>query len=124
VVTVEEYLKKAYATVKLPSGFEFKVKTFSALDILEVMGDIPMMQELMANPTAKKENVKKELSKNTEFIKKLVEIIPQLVEKSIIEPEGIKWEQLDGRDKDMLMEHILSQFSVDKNITSFREEQQ
>ena len=123
MVTVEEYLKKAYATVKLPSGFEFKVKTFSALDILEVMGDIPMMQELMANPDSK-ENVKEKLSQNTEFVKKLVEVVPKPVEKCIIEPKGITWECLDGRDKDFLMEYVLSQFNVNKNVASFREEQQ
>jgi len=122
MVTVEEYLKKAYSTVKLPSGFEFKIKTLSALDVLKVMGDIPLMQELMANPSAQKENV--ELSKNTEFIKKLVKIIPELVEECIIEPKGIKWEQLDGKDKDVLMEYVLSQFTVNKNVASFREKEQ
>jgi len=119
MITVEEYMRRAYRELKLPSGFTFRVKTLSALDILEAIGDIPIMQELMTNPTAK-ENVK-EISQNTEFVKKLVDVIPKLVEKCIVEPKGIKWEHLDGRDKDALMEYVLSQFNVDKNVASFRE---
>jgi len=120
MVTVEEYMRRAYKELKLPSGFTFKVKTLSALEILEALGDMPIMQELMTNPAAK-ENVKDKLSQNTEFVKKLVEVMPKLVEKCIVEPKGIKWEHLDGRDKDALMEYVLSQFNVDKNVASFRE---
>jgi hypothetical protein len=122
MVTVEEYMRRAYKELKLPSGFTFRVKTLSALDILESIGDIPIMQELMINPS--NENVKEKLSQNTEFIKKLVEILPKLVEKCIVEPKGIKWEHLDGRDKDALMEYVLSQFNVDTNVASFREGKQ
>ncbi|ACX72432.1 hypothetical protein Metvu_0573 [Methanocaldococcus vulcanius M7] len=120
MVTVEEYLKKAYPEVKLPSGFVFKVKTLSAYDILEVMGDIPIMQDLLKNPTSK-DNIKENISKNPEFIKNFVEILPKLVEKCIVEPKGIKWEQLDGRDKDFLMNYVLSQLNVNENVASFRE---
>ena len=123
MVTVEEYLKKAHTTVKLPSGFEFKVKTLSAVDVLEHLGDIPLTQDILNNPSDNVE-YKKDLLHSPEYVKKFVEIIPELVEKSIIEPKGIKWEQLDGRDKDVLMEFVLSQFTVNKNVASFREEEQ
>jgi len=120
MVTVEEYLKKAYQEIKLPSGFVFKVKTLSSLDILKHLGDIPIMQELMQNPQSK-EKVSEKLSQTTDFIKKLMEIMPKLVEECIVEPRGIKWEQLDGRDKDTLMEFVLSQFNVNENLAKFRE---
>ncbi|AEH06304.1 hypothetical protein [Methanothermococcus okinawensis] len=124
MVTVEEYLKKAYTTVELPSGFKFKIKTLSSIDVLKVMGDIPSIQEMTnLNKEEVKENVQK-LSANKEYTKKIIEVVPELVEKSIIEPKGIKWEQLDGKDKDALMEYILSQFTADKKISSFREKEQ
>jgi hypothetical protein len=123
MVTVEEYLKKAYSEVKLPSGFTFRVKTLSAFDILEVMGDIPIIQDLLKNPTSK-DNIKENLTKNPDFIRKFMELIPKLVEKCIVEPRGIKWEHLDGRDKDFLMNYVLSQLNVNENVASFREGKQ
>ncbi|XRO77464.1 hypothetical protein ACO3VM_02750 [Methanocaldococcus sp. 10A] len=119
MVTVEEYLKKAYQEIKLPSGFVFRVKTLSALDMLKHLGDIPIMQELMQNPQSK-DVVSEKLSQNAEYVKKIIEVIPKLVEECIVEPRGIKWEHLDGRDKDALMEFVLSQFNVNENIATFR----
>jgi len=115
MVTVEEYLSNVGKEIKLPSGFTFKIRTLSAFDIIEEMRDVPFDASLLEQQMRAKND--------SEYNKLIIKALPTLVEKAIIEPAGIKWGQIDGADKDVLVNEILKSLKVNENIASFREEE-
>ncbi|MBP2202131.1 hypothetical protein J3E07_001572 [Methanococcus voltae] len=128
MVSIDEYVNATTKTVKLPSGFEFKIKTISSYDLIEQFQNPALFEDMMNLSNDEIKNNQKTNKLNTKNPESqigltLFEKIPILVENNIVEPAGIKWNQLSGEDKEFLAnEIVMKQLSVSKNVSTFRKE--
>lgn len=116
----EEYRKKIYRVreVKVPSGFIFKVKRLSPIELIEEgLDDLPNPFLQYIDPETPKE-ARKKMEKDEEVGKKIVQFIETVITKGIVEPKVILeykkdqienaliWAELDEADQQCLIKAI------------------
>lgn len=118
VTSAEAYLEKSTKLVELPSGAVFRVRPLGVFDTVSRLKTVPRHMGMVDQPE-KQETDTEETSNKEDLDEKMMEMIPELVEKNIVEPK-VKWDQLRGDDQDMLAKVIvLDQFNAAEGLISF-----